>query len=914
MKRTVTRDPFFDRQPDLSFIEDLKQPLHATAPAYYGQRTATGNEFNANGLYIAEKYPEDPDGLLDTVYADLDRFFKVYGIGGSRYPIHIVKGETQKFEAYVIEMTAEGITVTANDTEGVRRALIFIEDELRRREGAFLEPCTISRAPHIRSRITRCFFSPINRPPKYGDELSDEIDYYPEEYLKRLMHDGANGVWIYTRFSDILPSSYIDENGKGFEKRIAKLNAVIEKCRRYGIGVYVFAIEPVAFTPEAAKKYPGMCGVPHYDRVTFCANSDMGKAYCLEAGEQLMKLAPKLAGFISITYGERTTSCSSAADFTACPRCGKKHHGEVVADAVEALRAGIRTVNPACETISWTYGARARMMHAADWHEDIRDYVRCAPDDVMLMQNFDDMGYEEQLGECRQGEDYWLSYIGPSELFRYTAEQAKRFGKHMFAKMQVCCSHEIASVPYVPVPGILFKKYQAAHALGVEGVMQCWYFGNYPSLMSKAAGELAFETFSSETDFLTRLAGIYWGRSKAPTVVKAWQTFEEAYRNYPLNIMFSYYGPAHDGVVWKLALKPKNFSLARTWQGLDPVDGDRIGEALLNGHTLEEALTLVDRMCRDWADGTKLLHTLSAENEDELEQQSAAEAIRLLFDSAHNILLFYHLREKLGYRQGDPQALLSRMRSIVQCEMENSRAMISLCQKDGRLGYHSEAEGYKFFPAKLRDRIQQLQTLLETEFVEVAERIALGRIPLEYYDGVDDTDGVKQYVMGEDLSTAPWESIDDTSRSCFRMAYDDKHIYIELMSDEKVSFTLAPEFRLLHPDAVMHIHHDGTLKLGDDAFLYNSLFCARETREYAKYRRIHSFESTGTHLLLTLCANEIGMDCIRPFKLKIRVGNVSWCHEEDPTHTLGKSEISPNEFGWILPSEKDRLQMAAKKV
>ena len=47
--------------------------------------------------------------------------------------------------------------------------------------------------------------------------MSDDIDYYPEEYLNRLMHDGANGIWIYTRFSDLLPSSIIKEYGKGYQ-------------------------------------------------------------------------------------------------------------------------------------------------------------------------------------------------------------------------------------------------------------------------------------------------------------------------------------------------------------------------------------------------------------------------------------------------------------------------------------------------------------------------------------------------------------------------------------------------------------------------------------------------------------------------------------------------------------------------
>lgn len=900
MKRTVKIDPFFDRQPKLSFIDELRRPLHEKAPVFYGKRTAQSGEFDAVGLYVAEKYPDDPDGLLETVYDDIARFLDVYGIGGRRYPIRIKKGKTEKFEAYVIEITPEGITITANDTEGVRRALIYIEDELRRREGAFLEPCTVKRAPHITSRITRCFFSPINRPPKFGDELSDDVDYYPEEYLNRLMHDGANGVWIYTRFSDILPSSIITEYGKGYETRIAKLNRVIEKCRRYGIGVYVFAIEPGGLAPETAKNYPDMCGQPGYNGdLTLCVNSEMGKAYCLEAGETLMRLAPKLAGFISITYGERPTSCSSS-DYTKCPRCGKKGHGELIADSVEALCSGMRKVNPDCKVVSWTYGTRARMARGYDWREEISDYVRHAPSDAMLCQNFDDMGYEEQLGELRQGEDYWLSYVGPSELFRFTAEQAKKEGKHMFAKMQVCCSHEIASVPYVPVPGNIYKKYKAAYELGVEGVMQCWYFGNYPSMMSKAAGELAFEDFSDEDRFLTRLAGIYWGNTKASAVVKAWKCFEAAYRNYPLNIMFSYYGPAHDSVVWRLALKPKNYPLPRTWQSVDPVDGDRIGECLLNGHTLAEACELTDRMSRGWNEGAEIMRSLGNDSADAAEQCSVADAIGLLFASTRNILEFYNLRDALGRGEGDAHALLSRMREIVEQEIENSRAMIPLCEGDGRLGYHSEAEGYKFFPEKLTDRIKQLQELLDTEFAEVKQRIENGLPPLEYYAGVEDDPDVKRYSMACDLDSAKWESVGDDAR--VRMAYDGESIYIELESDSRTTFTLAPEFRLLYPDAVVQITPDGKVNLLPvDSLLYNSLFGERKKKEYAKYRDIRSLGSDGTHILLTLKRSEIGLDTIRPFKLKIKADGTSWCGTEKPKYLLGKFEVDVSEYGWILP-------------
>ena len=902
MERLVKIDPFFDKQPPLSFIEDLKKPLHVSAPVYYGKRAKDEKEIDAHGLYLDTLYPDDPERLLETVYDDIQLFFNIYGIGGDKYPIRIVKGNTDCFEAYIVEITAEGITITANDTEGVRRALIWLEDELRRRENAYLEPGMVKRVPHIRSRITRCFFSPINRPPKNGDELSDDIDYYPEEYLNRLMHDGANGVWIYTRFSDLLPSTYIEENGRGYEARIAKLNRVIEKCRRYGIGVYVFAIEPVALYGRQAEKYSGMTGSPIGTAgAAICPGNEMGKAYCYEAGVRLMQLAPKLAGYISITYGERATSCASV-NHRLCPLCGKKGHGEVLASAVEALRSGIRDVRPECETVSWTYGARNCKP------EEIREYVRCAPADVMLMQNFDDMGYEEQLGEMRQGVDYWLSYIGPSDLFRLTAEEAKAQGKHMFAKMQVCCSHEIASIPYVPVPGILYKKYKAAYELGVEGVMQCWYFGNYPSLMSKAAGELAFSDFTDEDAFLTSLAGVYWGRTKAPTVVKAWKAFEASYRQYPLNIVFSYYGPMHDGVVWKLALKPKNFSLARTWQGIDPIDGDRIGEALLNGHTLEEALTLVNGMSDRWDDGMHALAALQTESDDEREQNSVAAAIRLLFASGRNILAFYQLRDLLGRGVGDPMETLEKMRTLVKNEMENSRLMIPLCENDKRLGYHSEAEGFKFFPEKLQDRIAQLEELLAAEFAEVEQRIKDGKAPLEYYEGIEDAPDIKSYTMQDTgLENAEWECVGEEDTHKFRVAYDSEHIYLELYSSKEVTFTIGPEFRLLWPDVIMNVSKGGKMQLGYDARMYHSLFGEREAKEYEKYADFQSEDGPGTHVRFAFALDKIGLDRIRPFKLKIEADGKAWCTEKEGIYASGKVTINPSGYGWIIPAAKSEI-------
>lgn len=345
--------------------------------------------------YLNAEFP-DPNGLLETIYEDFTKFLTLTGIHGHTVPVRIVETETEVFESYVIEINEKEVVIQTGDTEGARRALVWLEDEMLRREGPYLPKGRIERTPHIAKRITRCFFSPINRPPKYGDELSDDIDYYPEEYLNRLMHDGTNGVWIYTRFSDLVDSSYLTHYGRGREPRLEKLNRVIAKCARYGIDVYVFAIEPVALSPEDAKKHPEAGGSVLRDGgKTFCTNTEFGREFCREAGRKLFEYAPGLGGFISITYGERTTSCASARRNCTCPHCKDIPPGQVLSQAVDALTAGMKEAKPSATLVSWTYGHRL-------WRfEDICEYVRTAPGGVALMQNFDDMGFEDQLGRMR---------------------------------------------------------------------------------------------------------------------------------------------------------------------------------------------------------------------------------------------------------------------------------------------------------------------------------------------------------------------------------------------------------------------------------------------------------------------------------------------------------------------------------
>lgn len=881
---SVRIDPYFYDQPPLLFVDELKKPLHEQKPVWFRERLIEANEADVKGAYLVNEF-SDPELLLETAVADFNTFLSVYEMAGERYPIYLKHGKTECFEAYTIDVKKGFCQITAEDTEGIRRALVYLEDEMHRRSGPVLPLGMIERKPVLRHRITRGFYSPTNRPPKNVDELLDDVDYYPDEYLNRLAHDGTNGLWIYTFFSRLLPSDIFVEYGVDSDKRIAKLRKVVAKCKRYGVKVWVFGVEPLGLEPELAKNYPDCTSdvdTWNFHR-TVCPYSERGAQYCIEATQRLMTLVPDLAGVIDITFGERPTNCANA-NYHKCPRCKDHTHGEILARTIDLLKEGMRRSGTKGEFVSWTYG------HRGTKTEEIREYVRLAPEDVILQENFEDAGYEEQLGKTRQAIDYWLSYKGPSQMFDDAAKIAVENHKRMFAKMQVCCSHEIATVPYIPAPGILFDKYAAARKYNVEGVMQCWYFGNYPSMMSKAAGELAFESeFADKHAFLTHLAGIYCGQ-EAEKLVAAWDHFETSYTHYPLNVMFSYYGPMHDGVVWDLALEPKDTYLPRSWQLTDKPDGDRIGEALQCGHTLEEAVELTHIMKDEWKAGVALL----PENTP-VEQNSVANALDVMISSGNNIMRFYELRHALAYSKEGKLALLDEMERIVDDEMINSEKMIALCEEDSRLGYHSEAEGYKYFPKKLRSRIENLKELKQTEFVRTRENILAGKTPLRWYLG-EEGPGYQMTVGKVALETAPYEKIADQD-AAFRAAYDDEFLYVELKGAPDTRFRMHFEYLLMWPSPGV-IFEKGEKRLSMWATTHQSIFGEKIQAELDKYQLLANEPDDG-HYLIAIPRKDVGWEEDRPIRVMMAANDKSWIYDDDPFYMLGKNDISPGEFGWL---------------
>ena len=754
------------------FVKDYKAYPRQVAHWDFSKAIPAGHADLSGGIALVRQF-DDPESLLDTAYDDFLRFCDDVNLSSNgSYAIIAKCDQTEKREAFSISVCADQCQITASDTEGIRHALYYLQGMILENHTPAIAMGTVNRQPFITLRMTRGFHSPKNRPsirrddvehradyellirtmPEFRDELLDDVDYYPDAYLSRLARDGVNAIWITSSFRELCHSDVIPEYGCHSEQRVAKLNRVIEKCRRWGIAVFVFVVEPRGFGDSkksapmnVLKNHPELAGT--FNR--FCTSTDTGRAYLDEATYRLFASAPKLAGLVNLCIGEMPTHCySSYLELGTCPRCSKRDPGEVLGEVLKIMSTAMKRANSNAKLIAWPYS-----QYIVWGEQKTIESVQHIPEDVAIQYNFESRGRTKQLGKTRTLDDYWLAWPGPSELFKTCAQNARARGLQVSAKLQLGCAYELCTVPYVPVPGIVYDKYRAMRKLGVSTVMHCWLIGGAPSLMHKAACLLSFEPFPrSRQEFLRDLAQFLWP-AHAETMAQAWEHFEAGYRNYPFSRAFSYYSPLNAGPTWPLYLIPRDTPLSVPYVCGWPANGDRIGECLMDDLTLEEAITLCSRMLISWNKGLALLEEIAPYYTEDIERTKdigIARTVGILIQSCVNILTFYHKRDAMAYEEDSAIRLkvIDELEAIVHHERRLSEKLITLCQSDSRIGFQSDAEHHIVYPEKIQWRIGMLDALLADEFGQVRRQITDGQDPFAAFTGKQP--GPKVYVAPQD--------------------------------------------------------------------------------------------------------------------------------------------------------------------
>ncbi len=702
------------------FVSSLHFPEYAAGP-FADDRSAKGK---LAGFFFGDGVELSADGET-TVSAreELKIFLRDSGIPLREGTAKLILENDPSLSGEDNELrTGRGYCrIAAGSAAGFRRGVYRLERLIRSERKPELAPGCRTEHVWVETRLARCCYGPTKRAPFFHDELLEDTDYYPDAYLNQLAHENVNGIWLTVKWRELAETSF-ESPDPNRERRLKKLRATVEKCARYGIKVWIFCIEPFNFEAgdSLGAAHPELLGAPYFNKTAFCPSTEAGKRYIRESVESIFRAVPELGGMLNISLGERGTTCLSSlsplsdAEPVNCPNCGSLPKHRILWNSLEAMTEGMRKASPDARLISWLYIPNNAPFRAR-WVYDLAAHV---PPDVIVQYNFESGGRVCQLGKERAAGDYWLSYAGPSVCFSRFAKAAFRHGTPLSAKLQAGGSLELETIPSLPVPALLYRKYKRMKALGVSHCMQSWLFGSKPGLLSEAAGLLSGWDFQlSEKVFLTELARPYW-KEHAAEVAEAWKWFSEGYKNFPVCFMFQYYSPVQNGLTWPLRLIVRNLPLSPVWKPDFPVSGDAVGECLQN-HDLDEAILLMEIVSRKWLRGMRILESVREEFRSDPEcmrQLIIAEAAGIQFESAQGILNFYRLRSRLADREYDFTMTLEQMKKIVRREIELRTRMLELLRQDGTLGFQSEAEIYLYDAEKITTAIESLENLLETEF------------------------------------------------------------------------------------------------------------------------------------------------------------------------------------------------------
>ena len=352
----------------------------------------------------------------------------------------------------------------------------------------------------------------------------------------------------------------------------------------------------------------------------------------------------------------------------------------------------------------------------------------------------------------------------------------------------------------------------------------------------------------------------------------------------------AWFGPLNDAPVRPLHLLPVDTPMPSNWLLSDTPEGDRFGEFTGMGHTPEEALELLTEMSRYWNNGLELLDAIEIPKE----MYYVALTISILIASAKNVLEFYILRNRLGYGEGDAESILKCMHHITNEEIKHSEELAILCNKDNRLGFHSEAVGYKFFPEKLYWRADKLRVLLKTEFQEVLDRIKNGQRPLAFFEGAGN------YVYA--LKESRWEyfifsdgKMDE--QTAVRAYSTKKAVVLEINADHEDSLLIDVEFRLFVPYIPVRLLPNGCVKMEDPVGYY-----LHEERKLEEKQKWVVSRNNGIYTII-LDKKLFGISEGKSFRLSLRRNgekSSSWKPKDRVFPRLMYGLISPDEKVFLL--------------
>lgn len=535
----------------------------------------------------------------------------------------------------------------------------------------------------------------------FGDPLLEtSIDPYPDGYLDRMVDSGMDGTWMHIVLSKLTPFPWEPSLSEHWETRLKNLKALVEKTAKKGIGIYLYLNEPRNQTEAFFKKYPHLKGAG----LSLCTSHPEVRKYLADSIATIVEQVPGIAGFFSITASENRTNCWSHGKGNECPRCAKEGPANVIASLNrlynDAIQQGMKkhdSQQQPSRLIAWDWGWKD------GWAEDILPQM---PKTSALMSVSEWNLPIERGGITSQVGEYSISAVGPGPRAIRHWNIAKKNGLQVLAKIQAGNTWEIAAVPYIPALENVGNHIANLRKQGVDGIMLGWTLGGYPSPNLELVALLGSNPTLSPAEAMQQVAQNRYGAAST-AVVKAWQAYSAAFREFPYNIGVVYNAPLQAGPSNLLWQKPTGYKATmvglgyddlKNWRSIYP-EGVFIQQLYKVAEGFQKALKTLHQQTQSISLEKEMRHAL-------VQEMNVAETVAIHYESIANQACI------IQYRDTKKSVSTKSMADLLTREIALAKRMATLQCADSRLGFEA-SNHYFYVPADLVEKVVNCRYLLE---------------------------------------------------------------------------------------------------------------------------------------------------------------------------------------------------------
>ncbi len=517
----------------------------------------------------------------------------------------------------------------------------------------------------------------------YGDTLAgDAQESYPETLLAQYAADGINAIWFQALLRQLAPNPWDDheEDARLRPARLESLRRLVNRAKKYGIGVYLYINEPRPEPDSFFEKFPHLRGAEYGVFRCMCTSLPEVQQYLEDSMEYLFREVPGLAGYFDISYSENFTNCCARGPVpqSTCPRCKDVPPQDLVSTVNNCMMRGAKRANPDVRAIAHSWAWDPAWDVEAIHKHDKGAYLLSVSEEHMPFKR-------GGVDNCVH--DYSMSVIGPGEKATRRWNAALDAGLKPVAKVQINGSWEISSIPYLPIFRLIGEHMDNIKKAGVRDAMLTWTVGGSPSPIAKFACEL-LDSDKPLDEALHAFLEKEYG-DIAPIVEKAQAQWCKAYLEYPFDITVIYNGPQTFGPMAPFFAEPSGCASTMVGFPYDDLDGYR---AVYPRDVFEKQWAL---LTAEWSLGITELEPVRDRCP---ELYRMAKAAYCHFASAYHHVRFVRCRDA-----GDVEG----MKTVIAAERDIVNETIALRAEDSRIGFEASNQYYY----SMQDLVEKLINL-----------------------------------------------------------------------------------------------------------------------------------------------------------------------------------------------------------